>query len=612
MLCKLPHGEVGLKLMRKHVLRWCCTALALVSGFCAAQVPDCATPAQGQELTPSLVAKLDTDSLLDASSAFKAWQAGEFEKVHGSGQDHSFGFVKGSVWLSFELPAPAESCTSLLVIPQSRLDRVELFPFVDGKMQTPLLMGDSIDFNERSEPHRYLNVRMLRLADRPAQVMMRVQSTSSIQTPLWLHTEASLLRSTHNEQIGEGIYFGILLALLLYNFAVMISIREESYFYYVAYALSFALLMLSFSGYGFQFLWPNNPTWQNVSLPISLALLLASSVGFARTFLNLREKVPGLNRVALLAFPIAFVLGVIACIPGMLLPATIGLNIALVGFSVVVTAAAILSAVRGYRPAVYFLLAWSLLMLGGVALPLSSFGLLPRSVITEYGLQLGSAAEMLLLSFSMAYRITLLRDENARIELDARLNLEVRVDQRTRELAQIAQQLGDANQRLSNMSLRDGLTGIFNRRYLDEMLPATMAACFENHLPLAVLMVDIDHFKQVNDEHGHGIGDDCLKLLASRLVLVVHGEKDFTARYGGEEFVIVLFDADIVKATATAQRLQSDLTEFPLEIESGPLPLTLSIGIASAQSGTAGELLDIADKALYRAKRTGRNRICVV
>ena len=593
------------------MLRWCCIALALVSGICSAQIPDCATPAQGEELTPSLGAKLDSDSLLDASSAFKAWQAGEFEKVHGSSQNHSFGFVKGAVWLSFVLPAPPESCTSLLVMPQSRLDRVELFPFVDGRMQAPLMMGDSIAFNQRSEPHRYLNVRILRVADRPTQVLMRVQSTSSIQTPLWLHSETSLLRATHNEQIGEGVYFGILLALLLYNFAVMISIREESYFYYVAYVLSFSLLMLSFSGYGFQFLWPNSPTWQNLSLPISLALLLASSVGFSRAFLNLREKVPLLSRAASLAFPIAFALGVLACIPGMLLPATIGLNVGLVAFSTIITVGAIVSAVRGYRPAVYFLLAWSLLMLGGVALPLSSFGLLPRSVITEYGLQIGSAAEMLLLSFSMAHRITLLRAENARIELDARLNLEARVDQRTEELAQFAQQLRIANQRLSNMSLRDGLTGIFNRRYLDETLPVTMAACFENNLPLSALMLDIDHFKRVNDEHGHGIGDDCLKLLASRLVLVVHGEKDFAARYGGEEFVVVLFGADIVKATAIAQRLQSDLTEYPLEIESGPLPMTLSIGVASAQSGNAGELLDVADKALYRAKRAGRNRICV-
>jgi len=594
------------------VLRWCCIALALVSGICAAQTPDCATPPQGEELTSSLGARLDRDSLLDASSAFKSWQAGEFEKMHGSGQNHSFGFVKGAVWLSFVLPAPPQSCTSLLVIPQSRLDRVELFPFVDGKMKAPLLIGDSIAFNQRSEPHRYLNIRILRLADRPTHVLMRVQSTSSIQTPLWLHSETSLLRSTHNEQIGEGVYFGILLALLLYNFAVMVSIREESYLYYVAYALSFALLMLSFSGYGFQFLWPNSPAWQNVSLPISLALLLASSVGFSRAFLNLREKVPLLSRAALLSFPIALVLGVLACLPGMLLPATIGLNIGLVAFSTLITVGAVLSAVRGYRPAVYFLLAWSLLMLGGVALPLSSFGLLPRSGITEYGLQIGSAAEMLLLSFSMAHRITLLRDENARIERDARLNLEVRVDQRTEELAQIAQQLRNANQRLSDMSVRDGLTGIFNRRYLDETLPLTMAACIENDRPLSVLMLDIDHFKQVNDAHGHGIGDDCLKLLASRLVLAVSGERDFAARYGGEEFVVVLFDADVVTATAIAQRLQNDLTEYPLEIESGPLPLTLSIGIAIAHSGTAGELLDVADKALYRAKRTGRNRICVV
>ncbi|MGH8107648.1 MAG: sensor domain-containing diguanylate cyclase [Arenimonas sp.] len=577
-----------------------------------AQWPDCAVTNNGEELTQILRIKLDNESALTVATAREALKAGKFSRVHNAREGHSFGFVKGALWLSLDLPSTSQTCFSLLTIPQSRLDRVEIFPFIRGQMQTPLLMGDAIEFNQRSVPHRYLNIRLLRKAGEPMQLLMRVQSSSSIQTPVWLHSEPSLLRSSHNEQIGEGIYFGILLALLLYNFAVMVSIREASYFYYVAYALAFALLMLSFSGYGFQFLWPESPAWQNLSLPISLALLLASSVGFARSFLNLKEKVPLLGKLAVFALPIAIVFGVLACVPNMLMQATIALNVSLVLFSIIITAGGILSAIRGYVPAIYFMLAWSLLMLGGVALPLSSFGLLPRSLLTEYGLQLGSAAEMLLLSFSLAYRITLLRNENARIEQDARLNLEKRVEQRTEELAQIAQQLRDANKRLSDMSLRDGLTGIYNRRYLDETLPRHMAACFEQNLPIAVLMLDIDHFKQVNDQYGHGVGDDCLKLLVQRTSKVIREEMDFTARYGGEEFAIVLFGADIDKASAIAERLRQNLADTPLEIEPEPLAVTLSIGVASARQGSVDELLDAADKALYQAKRTGRNKVCVV
>ena len=308
----------------------------------------------------------------------------------------------------------------------------------------------------------------------------------------------------------------------------------------------------------------------------------------------------------------AIIFGVLACVPNMLMPATIALNVSLIVFSIIITLGGILSAVRGYRPAIYFMLAWSLLMLGGVALPLSSFGLLPRSLMTEYGLQLGSAAEMLLLSFSLAHRITLLRNENTRIELDARINLEQRVDQRTEELAEIARQLREANQRLSDMSWRDGLTGIFNRRYLDDMLPKHMAACFEQQLPIAVLMLDIDHFKQVNDQYGHDIGDDCLKLLVARAALFVREEQDFTARYGGEEFIIVLFGADTDKASTVAERLQQNLAETPLEITPENFVLTLSIGVASARQGSAEALIKSADMALYQAKRTGRNKICVV
>ena len=605
-------GKTRLKLPMQLLLRWACACLLLVSTASAAQWRDCAVPAEGEELTQQLSVKLDNNAVLNVETAFKAWQSGQFKKVHNARQGHSFGFVKGAVWLFVELPAPLQTCVSLLTIPQSRLDRIDLFPFVNNQMQAPLLMGDALAFNQRSVPHRYLNVRLLRNAGQKTQLLMRVQSTSSIQTPVWLHSEASLLWASHNEQIGEGVYFGILLALLLYNFAVMISIREASYVYYVVYALAFALLMLSFSGYGFEFFWPDSPQWQNLSLPISLALLLASSVSFARTFLNLKEKVPLLGKLALLALPMAIIFGVLACMPHMLMPATVALNLSLIVFSIIITLGGILSAARGYRPAIYFMLAWSLLMLGGVALPLSSFGLLPRSLMTEYGLQLGSAAEMLLLSFSLAHRITLLRNENTRIELDARINLEQRVDQRTEELAEIARQLREANQRLSDMSWRDGLTGIFNRRYLDDMLPKHMAACFEQQLPIAVLMLDIDHFKQVNDQYGHDIGDDCLKLLVARAALFVREEQDFTARYGGEEFIIVLFGADTDKASAVAERLQQNLAEAPLEVTPENFILTLSIGVASARQGSAEALIKAADMALYQAKRTGRNKICVV
>ncbi|MEO8001679.1 MAG: diguanylate cyclase [Arenimonas sp.] len=590
----------------------CCFGLWSATTASAAQWPECPVLTQGEELTQTLIVKLDNDASLKPQAALAEVRSGKFVKVHNAEQGHSFGFVQGALWLFVELPATAQTCTSLLVIPQSRLDRIEIFPFIDKKLQASLLMGDSLAFDQRSVPHRYLNTRLLRMAGQPTQLLMRVQSTSSIQTPLWVHSEASLLLSTHNEQIGEGVYFGILLALLLYNFAVMVSIRESSYFYYVAYALAFALLMLSFSGYGFQFLWPRSPKWQNLSLPIALALLMASSVGFSRTFLNLKEKVPLLGKLSLFALPVALVLGLLACVPEMLMPATIALNVSLISFSIMITIAGILSAKRGYVPAIYFMLAWSLLMLGGVAVPLSSFGLLPRSLLTEYGLQFGSAAEMLLLSFSLAYRITLLRNENTRIELDARINLERRVEERTEELAEIARQLRIANQRLSDISWRDGLTGIFNRRYLDETLPKLMAVCFEQNLPIAVLMLDIDHFKQVNDQYGHGVGDDCLKSVVERIAQVVRDEQDFTARYGGEEFAIVLFGADIDKASTIAHRLQQNLAQTALEIEPKPLTVTLSIGAASARQGTSDELLETADKALYQAKRTGRNKVCSV
>ncbi|MFV3411502.1 sensor domain-containing diguanylate cyclase [Pseudomonas nitroreducens] len=181
------------------------------------------------------------------------------------------------------------------------------------------------------------------------------------------------------------------------------------------------------------------------------------------------------------------------------------------------------------------------------------------------------------------------------------------------ELRIAQQQLLDSNQKLAHLALNDPLTGLANRRCFNETLEVEVRRAQREKTPLALLMVDIDHFKLFNDTYGHPAGDACLQEVGKLLADCVRRPTDLVARYGGEEMAVVLPLTDQAGAAVVAQRMLDHLEEKAIPHRSSPFArVTLSIGIASA-SGAALDgwqsLLDSADAALYAAKRMGRNRL---
>lgn len=166
---------------------------------------------------------------------------------------------------------------------------------------------------------------------------------------------------------------------------------------------------------------------------------------------------------------------------------------------------------------------------------------------------------------------------------------------------------------LRNRSIRDSLTGLFNRRFLEEALARELARCQRNPAPLAVIMLDVDHFKRFNDAHGHDAGDLVLRELGGMLTEESRGG-DIACRFGGEEFTVLLPDTPIAAATEVAERLRQAASRMQVKRGNDSLgPVTLSLGVAAHpdHGSTVEELLRAADSALYRAKREGRNRVCV-
>ena len=191
-------------------------------------------------------------------------------------------------------------------------------------------------------------------------------------------------------------------------------------------------------------------------------------------------------------------------------------------------------------------------------------------------------------------------------ELIARLNA-------GRRILALEHSLRAANQRNRILSITDALTGAYNRRYLMEQLPREVERCRRYAYPVSVLMCDLDHFKQVNDQRGHAAGDDVLQQFAARAQKSIRGNSDWIARYGGEEFLIVLPETAHPEGMIVAEKIRKVVAAMPFTTRAGDAEVTASFGVAS--TGPNGPdltlkvetLIRTADECLYKSKLAGRN-----
>ncbi|WP_227537623.1 sensor domain-containing diguanylate cyclase [Marinobacter litoralis] len=522
------------------------------------------------------------------------------------------GFSDKDYWLKVSLPVDKRN--RLLVIGYPLLDEVSVYWTVAGQLIETHHTGDKLPFSSRPIVHRNF-VFLVPASTEPLTAWVRAHTDGSAQIPVSVTASAEFLAKEQASFGWQAMFVGVVLALVLYNFFLFVMVRDTTYLWYVATVFTTSLVQLNFNGLLFQWLWPNTP-WLNefVTAPLVGAALIFG-VTFTIKFLSLRH-------FSLASYRLLWLIRLLA--------------ILLLGYSIFVsyhTGIALVSALaaigtpmvwlvalrlwrRGQALAGYYVLAWTPLLVGHLALATSKLGLIPRSLFTEMAPQAGVAIEAVLLSFALAYRINIERqkrqeaqDHALAVQRDANLTLESRVQARTEELQK-------ANELLKAASLTDGLTGVANRRRFDEKLNEEWQRAVRHDQELSLILVDIDHFKKVNDTLGHLTGDDCLVAVAHAIDNEVQRAIDLLARYGGEEFAVLLPTTGSEGAEIVAERLRVAIESSPVDSGDGktPVNLTISLGVATllaSQHTDPQELIRRADEALYRAKNTGRNRVVV-
>lgn len=523
-------------------------------------------------------------------------------------QAYNFGFTDSTYWFHTRVinrSSPNNRWVLEGLYPI--IDEMELFVVrPDGSIQRQVA-GDSVPFDNRARDHHNINFYLDLPTGEWADLFFRVRTTGAVQmrTLLWHSDEFSA--ADHQERFLLGLYYGLLVCMVIFNFLIFVSIRDTNYLWYVSYILSYCLLQLTLNGLAFEHLWPESPWWNNRAVAFLIATGMFCVLGFSRSFLALRDNAPRLGKIFLGLMAFFLVMGVAA----LLWPAygtVIRINTFMAAVSVgFVILAGGLCLYRRFRPARYFMLAWTALLSGMLLYTFKTFAVVPANFVTEFGIQIGSAFEVILLSIALADRLRHMSLKSQRMQQEMTEKLESRVAERTEELEA-------ANRQLEALSSTDGLTGVFNRRFFDVRLAEEAARCRRNG-PMALVMIDVDHFKALNDTLGHQAGDACLQRLADLLTTVVRRETDLVARYGGEEFAIVLPYTDVAGAEALANKVRAAVEEdLKFRWEGQHVPVTVSVGAATAPGGASvepGDLIAAADTALYASKQAGRNRVTV-
>ncbi len=604
--------------MSKHPL-WILESLLMSMLLLSAALPAQAQPTARALLTAGVedVAPIhathmliDEDGSMLADQALVQLRTATAHKVEQ--WPPTYGFSDGVYWFHFSVfnksnPDPRW----LLVIEYALLDQLDLYVYDPSGSRIHQRGGDREPFSARKFSHRHFNFGVDIPEGESREFLLRVETESSVQVPLRLMTETHFLSANQHSQLELGLYYGLILGLLAYNLLLFVATGDRSFLYYVLYVGLFSASQANTNGLTFQYLWPNAPIWDDFALILLIPASLLAILAFTRRFLELPKRAPNANRALVALMAAMAILLMVAPFIGYRL--AIRIETASVFVVAAVAIAAALSAWRNHlHAAKYYLLAWTMMLLGIVVYASVSFGLLPKNFYTEYGILFGSAAEMLLLSFALAYRINELQRENHTLAAENAERLESRVNERTTELHAALSELQGANRRLREYSQRDGLTGAHNRYFLDEALERALKLAHDNNEPLSLLMVDIDHFRDINDRHGHLAGDSCLCALAAKLRSCIRESDDFVARFGGEEFVVILPGADAETATARAEMIRAEVQAMRVSHAEQKLTMTISIGVATQPGARAGhprELVRTADQALTLAKDLGRNRI---
>ena len=489
-----------------------------------------------------------------------------------------FGFTDDIFWIkAVSKNNSSKEKTQILELGYPTLDLIDIYELKDERLILKKELGDW-----RRQEENYLmpnpTYEFVIPAKETKVFFIRVVSTGSVQLGISVQSFKSYIRHSSVEVKWLSFYFGAVFIMLMYNFIIYLIIKNKSFLYYVFFHVCYTAFALSLSGIAGQLLWPDMPEINKYAIPVTMALSGTFAFLFAIYFLDLKQLNKRLYYFIYAFVPFSLVIALMPFVTGYRVAVVTSSALSFIAVIILSMTAFYLAFFKKNINALFYLIAWSFFQAGVGIAHLVNIGWFPSTQLTHFSSQIGSFFELLLLSIGLAFYYNRLKDEHSKLR--------------------------NTNDQLRALSNTDMLTGSYNRRYFYDNAKRLLEDAKAQGRDLYLLMLDLDHFKDVNDTYGHDIGDKVLISFANICQEILRKD-DMFVRFGGEEFVILLATAEKETAIGIAKRINKAVRETSFSA-APELRVTVSIGI-SHTSYEVEALLTEADKALYRAKESGRD-----
>lgn len=564
----LPTAKRRLFLSCIAVISWFWCSLVVAAPISLADIhPD-------QPLGRHAAYMKETAAPLTVEEAIDSHAADRF--VQGNSSILSFGIGAKPVWIHLSVTNPGSDIANRrLFVENSWLDHLDVYFVKDNRLVERYRAGDAYEFQDRPVKGRFFSFDHSFGAG-VTDIYLRVETPDPMVVPIFLLSQDEAAQREAAHGYSYGFLYGYLLALLAYNLFIYFGLSYKRHLLYGAFIAAFILTNLAYTGHGFEWFWQEHPTWQNWIIPVLMVIYGITGLTFAKYFLDTESCFPRAHKI------LTGMCGLFAGLLAVTLYADTQLYALLLAFffvtlfSVTMIFMGVIAFRFGHRYSRYFLLASIASMAGTTLTSLSVWGFIPFSDWTYRAVEIGMTIDATLLALALAYQFRSIQVEH-----------------------KLAEQLASS----------DPLTGLNNRRAFVEKAQLVWNMAQRSQRELSVIILDIDHFKSINDRYGHAAGDTAL-VAVSEVLSVSARDEDVVARWGGEEFLILLPETGLESALVMAERLKQAIQEIRVPACNAEITFTASFGVAhKAEHENLNELISEADRYLYQSKEGGRNRI---
>ncbi len=495
----------------------------------------------------------DTSNKLSIEDVCSDSLKNNFKK--NNSENASFGFTRSAYWLRFNFLYETEKLKHrewLLEIAYPLLNHIDVYLVTEEGVLEKISTGRSMPYSERVLKNRNFIIPFNLQSGTHYTVLLRIQTDGSMSVPLAFRTTSALTELVKDEQFFFGLYYGILFVMAILNLFLFATVRNIDYLFYVLYVVSWGLFQLSLNGLDVEYLWQNARLWSMHAVPVLGSLASICINLFAKQFLQTKKNTPALDKILIILI-VVFILNIPVAL---LLEYRISIQI-LTGVpffgTFIMILAGILCWTRGFRPARLYVVSWIAFVLGIIIFTMKNFGILPYTSITNNSIQIGSALEVVLMSFALADRFRIMQKEKETAQREA-----------------FEKQLKMTNS-FSRFVPREFLSllkkdSIVNIELGDQVLQE-----------MPVLFTDIRSYTSLSENMTPRENIDFLNLHLANIVPVIKSYNGFIDKFIGDA-IMALFPGGVDDAVNAAVEMQKKIEEFN---SSGSMPdnIPISIGI---------------------------------